>query len=120
MVVFGLAFAAAGAGIYYLVSRPRVFDMDVLWYWKGRKPLDEAEVKQRRNAALLEQVHAIQLLRELCSGESSNYYSYELNLVMHDGSRTNVIDHGKLDCIKQDAHRLAAFIGVSVWDATDL
>lgn len=121
MVPFGLVFGGVGAGVYYAAARPRVFDMDVLWYWKGHPPLDEVEIGRRKDAALLEQVHAIQLIREYCTSSgknSSSYYSYEINLVMHDGSRTNVIDHGNLSRIRADAERLGRFIGVPVWDAT--
>ncbi len=116
----GLAFTVIGAAIYYISSRPKVFDMDMLWYWKSKQPVDRAEVEQRKDAAPLDVVHAVQLIRELCSSsdDDTRFYSYEINLVMHDATRINVVDHGKLSAIRQDAQTLATFIDVPVWDAT--
>jgi hypothetical protein len=37
---------------------------------------------------------------------------------MLDGTRINVVDHGKVSAIRADAERLGRFIGVPVWDAT--
>lgn len=113
----GLMFGGVGGAIYYITSRPKVFDMDTLWYWKGKRPFDRAEVERRKDAAPLDVVHAVQLIRELC-GDDDPYYSFEINLVMHDGSRVNVVDHGDPAAIRKDAQRLGQFIGVPVWDAT--
>jgi hypothetical protein len=41
--------------------------------------------------------------------------SYELNLVLKDGRRINVVDHGGADKIRTDAATLADFLGVPVW-----
>ena len=62
------------------------------------------------------EIHAIQLISEHVSGNKSSYYSYELNLVSRDGVRTNVVDHGKLDQVREDAKTLAEFLEVPVWD----
>ena len=56
-------------------------------------------------------------VRQACSGDKSRYYSYELNLVLEDGSRLNVIDHGNVEAIRADAQKLAAFLGKPLWDA---
>jgi hypothetical protein len=66
----------------------------------------------------LEDVHAIQLLREYCRGNKSSYYSYELNLVLHDGRRVNVVDHGKHSQILDEARMLSECLEVPVWDAS--
>lgn len=117
LVPFGLIFGGVGAGLYYFASRPRVFDRDAMWYWKGKRPLDRGEVERRADAAPLDVIHAVQLIREHCHGEERSYYSYELNLVLDDGSRINVVDHGKLSAIREDASRIADFVDVPVWDA---
>ena len=41
-----------------------------------------------------------------------------MNLVLHDGRRYNVVDHGDQAKIRADAQALAAFLNVPVWDAT--
>ena len=45
-------------------------------------------------------------------------YNYELNLVLKDGERINVVDHGNLKKIQDDANTLSNFLGKPVWDAT--
>ena len=42
--------------------------------------------------------------------------SYELNLVLQDGERLNVVDHGSFDVLREDAAKLGEFLGVPVWD----
>ena len=41
-----------------------------------------------------------------------------MNLVNHRGGRLNLIDHVMLDWLRRDAHRLAKFLDVPVWDIT--
>lgn len=67
----------------------------------------------------IREVHALQLLRETVRGNDSNYHSYELNLVLRDGSRSNVTDHGALSAIRRDASALADYLQIPVWDAID-
>ena len=52
------------------------------------------------------------------SGSKSSYYSYELNLVLHDGSRINVVDQGNLKRLRSDANAFSQFLDKPVWDAT--
>jgi len=115
----GLVFFAIGAWLYHSYSRPRVFDMQDLWYWRGRRPNSRDSVEHCKNSAPLDQVHAIQIVSELCRGKNSSYYSYEINLVLHDTTRVNVVDHGNLKHIRKDAQKIADLIGVPVWDAAE-
>ena len=54
-------------------------------------------------------------ISEYCGGKSS-YYSYELNLVLSDGTRLNIVDHGDLRRVRRDGATLARFLGVPLWD----
>jgi len=47
------------------------------------------------------------------------FTSYELNLVLKDGSRRNLVDHGNLPALRDDARELAGFLIVPLWDATE-
>ena len=67
----------------------------------------------------IREVHALQLIRETVRGNDSTFHSYELNLVFRDGSRRNVTDHGRLFTIRKDAHVLANYLQIPVWDAID-
>ena len=69
--------------------------------------------------ASLENIRAIQLVREYVSGNKNSYYSYELNLVCSSGDRINIVDHGSLRAIREDAEMLAHYLSLPVWDAID-
>lgn len=144
LLLFGAVFAGSGIAMMCLMGRPRVFDLAGGCYWKGRRrpassgsadsvetepnPYQQPLVRPSRAQAAtdpgkkprvvaISDVHAIQLIRERCSGDDSSYWSYELNMVLQDGRRVNVVDHGNLKRIKADARNLAAFLGVPLWDA---
>jgi hypothetical protein len=113
-ILAGLVFF--GAGTTLLVShRPAVFDRRIGWFYRGRRPT----LPREGSVVLLSHIHALQILGEVCSGaKGGSYRSYEINIVLNDGTRHNVIDHGALSKIRVDAARLAQFLGVPVWDAT--
>jgi hypothetical protein len=113
-----LIFIVIGAYMLYTGTAPIVFEKGRGVFWKGRKGPDEA-IAGRNTADFvrLDQVHAVQLISEYISGKNS-YYSYELNLVLADGKRITVIDHGNLARIREDAGTLAMFLGKPLWDAT--
>lgn len=66
----------------------------------------------------LNDIHALQIIPENISGDSGTkgYCSYELNIVTKDASRINVVDHGAIQSIRDDAQTLAEKLGVPVWD----
>ena len=114
-ILFGLFFAVVGAAILYWSRRPAVFDRQLGWYWRGSPKLrTPGEIRRQRQATELANVQALQLLTEHVSGKSS-YNSYELNLVLKDGKRINVMDHGDEAALSADAELLALFLGVPVW-----
>ncbi len=115
--VFGGVFTSVGFFIWRSWTTPRVFDKRLGYYWRGRKePIPGMRDGNPKDMCKLEDVHAIQLLREYCRGNKSSYYSYELNLVLHDGTRINVVDHGKRRRIQEDGQQLGQFLNVPVWD----
>jgi hypothetical protein len=115
----GLTFASLGGYMFYRQMLPIVFDKHEGFFWKDRKPeagmlTQEATAKYAR----LELVHALQIVAEYISSKNGGYYSYELNLVLKNGNRINLVDHGKRNKLAEDAGVLAEFLGVPVWDAT--
>jgi hypothetical protein len=117
--VVGGLFSVVGGGMLYFFTLPVVFDLRRGAFWKGRGGPEQ--VRERATPGRftdLEQIHALQIVAEHCSGsKGSSYYSYELNLILKDGSRLNVTDHGNLARIRADAQTLAAFLGKPLWDA---
>jgi hypothetical protein len=117
-MLIGLVFAGVGGGLLYFGTAPIVFDKRERYFWKGRKgPRDVFNPKSLKNLVEIGQIHALQLISEYCRGDKSSYYSYELNLVLEDGKRINVVDHGNLDKVRDQAATLAEFLGRPVWDA---
>ena len=77
------------------------------------------ELTQGKKSFDLKNAEAIQLIREYVRGSESSYYSYELNLICSDGSRINIVDHGALRKLREDAALLAEYLSIPVWDAID-
>lgn len=117
MISFGGLFAAVGIWMFFRFDEAIMFDKDRGLYWKANRPprLEQKTVK-RSNCCLLESIAGIQLLAEKVRSGSSTFYSYELNLVLEDSSRIQVIDHSNLDQIRMDAATLGTFLEVPVWD----
>lgn len=110
-------FSLAGGGLLYSQTAPVVFDLQRRHFVRGRKSPEHCEdLSKLKYYTDIDRIHALQLIAERYD-RSSNQRSYELNLVLTDGSRLNVIDHGGLDVIRADAQKLAAFLGKPLWDA---
>lgn len=103
--LFGvLAFAVAGA----LLVPPRI-TIDT------RK----RQLTVRGRALTFDDVVALQLLSEhLRDSDGDSFTSTELNLVLADHSRLNLVDHGDRRRVREDAARLAFATGWKVWDGT--
>lgn len=114
LMLLGLAFVAAGS-VILLSHRKSVFDRECGWFYQGKKPSGP----NTSGAVLLSHVHALQIVGEWCStGNSGSFRSFELNLVLKDGVRHNVVDHSAMSIIRADASRLGEFLHVPTWDAT--
>ena len=117
LLLWGTLFG--GAGWFLLLGgKPLTFDARAGVYFRGKayvhgagRPADEQ--------GSLSRIHALQLLSEHVSGSGRNrssFTSHELNLVLDDGARINVMDHG--GNIEECARKLAALLDVPVWKAT--
>ncbi|MBN2144832.1 MAG: hypothetical protein JW774_09440, partial [Candidatus Aureabacteria bacterium] len=106
--IIGTVFSFVGGLLFYYGTKPIVFDQESMMYWKGRMNLYELSRTQSfKDHCELKQIHAIQLISEYCRGDKSSYYSFELNLVLHDGTRLQVVDHGSSEKLIEDANTLA-------------
>ena len=117
-LAMGLIFTVIGGAMVYFGTRPIVFDKTKGAFWKGRQSPAALSMKQdRKHFAELERIHALQLIAEYVRGNKTSYYSYELNLVLGNGDRVNVIDHSNESKLREDARTLSAFLEKPVWDA---
>lgn len=88
-------------------------------YWKRiREPGSLANIEKKRSLAYITDIGAVQVLRERVQVRHGSYHSYELNLVLKDGSRLNVVDHRNKEAIWKEASQLAKRLGVPLWDTT--
>ena len=126
-VLFAVAMLTEGPGVGELVSPavlvPLVFTLFGAVMLLQARTLEatfnqtSGQCRVRNKRCSISEVHALQLIRETVRGNDSTFHSYELNLVFRDGSRRNVTDHGRLFTIRKDAHVLANYLQIPVWDA---
>ncbi len=118
-VLFGGIFLAVSILMFYFMTVPRVFDTFYGHYYQARKkPQHTMSTATKNRLVDLSDVKAIQVIAERLSSKNGSYHSYEINLVLADASRINVIDHGKHQAVIEDAETLATTLGVPLWDAT--
>jgi hypothetical protein len=118
-IVIPLFFTILGTCMLYFSTTPIVFDRQRGFFWKGRKNPDHVFDKRTlKHVAELEKVHALQLIFKVVHGDDSSWDCYELNLVLEDGKRINVVVHGNQGRLREDAGTISAFLDKPVWDAT--
>jgi hypothetical protein len=108
-------------GIFTLRAfrRKRIFDFQMGYFSVGKVPENSFDGSIAKNMTSLRDIRAIQVIGENCSGsKGSRYRSYEINLVLRDASRVNVIDHGNLSQILLDAQQISARLRVPIWDVS--
>lgn len=97
------------------------FDKTAGCYWRGRgKPSDDSA---EQGPFPLERIAALQIpprkhVRFRNNNRDRSFYSYELNLILEDNERINLLDHGDLVEIRKDAKKLSEYLGVPVFDAS--
>jgi len=115
----GLVFLASlflwfGVSVLYRGTEPIVFDRTLGLHWRGWRTPRRGST--RAGVVPLSRIHAIQVVSEYVPGKRSSFYSHELNLVLSDGGRVNVVDHGNKGQLTSDAKALAEFLAVPLWD----
>ncbi|MCB0639090.1 MAG: hypothetical protein KDC54_20815 [Lewinella sp.] len=113
-------FLFLGLGLLLRASMVTVFDQrsrQVAGYFGVYG--DEASWFPIKRTVPFEAIHAMQIIREKISRQGEGYYwSYELNLVLKDGMRCLVMDHGQLQGLRKDAQTLSRLLDIPLWDAT--
>ena len=123
-LLFGVLFFGIGVLMMYFGSIPFVFDKREGYLWKGRKKpeSDPGEKHLARKIALIEEVHAIQLLHEFVKRKTRSrgpryVDTYEMNIVIGDGSRVTMVRHCDKASMLKDAEKLSIFLGKPIWNA---
>ncbi len=122
--LIAITFMSLGGGLFYFGTLPIVFDKQKGFFWKGRKAPDEVFDTQTLNDyAALEDIYALQIIAEFSPGDrgvrkSRVDYSYELTLVLKNGSRISFFNHKKEKFLREDAETISRFLEKPIWDAT--
>lgn len=102
----------------YSATVPVAFDKIENCFDKGRKPsISGKSWPSPEQSVPLNKIHALQLIGEYYQSGRSSIHSYELNLVLNNGSRVNVIQHGVKLKLLSDAQLLSSFLAIPVWNA---
>lgn len=116
-LIFGfvsILFLTVSLFMGYENFKPNQFNKLTNRYTKGKQ---KNVIKKNAIDIPLSKIIALQLIGEIVSGNDSNYNSFELNIVMDNGERFNVIDHGNLKSLIQDAEWLSEFLNIPIWHA---
>ncbi|WP_299128829.1 hypothetical protein [uncultured Winogradskyella sp.] len=118
IIAVGLIFMLVASFMFYSFYKPRVFDKQLgLYYSTYNFKLYSSNRKNSNDYIKLNRIEALQIIGEHVKSDNGSYKSFELNLVLDDNSRKNVIDHGNLKSIIDDAHTLSEFLNVPIWHA---
>ena len=113
MVVFMLVFGSilTGLGFYSLLKEKTfIIDLESGEYYFVKAQAKGQEKSQEKGP--VNGIQAMQLLSKSICNTSSPYTSYELNLVLKNGERITVLDHGDYQHVKNCGERLSAILNV--------
>lgn len=117
LLLWGAGFG--GAGWFMLLGgKPLTFDARAGVYYRGKAYVHGAGLAGDQQG-FIGRIHALQLVSERLTSSGRNrssFTSHELNLVLDDGERVNVMDHG--GDVEACARKLADFLDVPVWKAS--
>lgn len=116
-ILFGLIFVGVGVFFFRKLSEKVIFDKLKNRLWVDKPGNEKSKTDLINNSLKLSDVYAIQLISKYLKGNNNSYYIYEMNVVMADTNRYNVMRHGKKRQIRRDAKKLSKFLGKPVWDA---
>lgn len=91
-----------------------IFDNNKRIFYKGK--YDSKKDRGEKEVILYENIYAIQIISEMIRKEKTYFTSYEVNLVLNDTTRINVLDHSNLSSILKDTKMLSQYLNVPIWD----
>lgn len=68
------------------------------------------------NVIPLSSIYAIQIIPERVSNKNYAFRSYEINLVLDNKKRVNLVDYSDIIAIEESSKKLSEYLGVPVWD----
>lgn len=131
-LIIGSGFMIFGACSLAGLRRPvAVFDMASCRFWRRKESGGAATTTEASGFIRLQDVYALQIIPVYQStfqegsvltqfGKMQLMYGYELNLVLKNGEKVCVVNHGDRNKLCEDAAIISKVIGKPVWDAVDV
>ena len=112
--IVSFVFLSVSTAMAYQNYKPNVFNKLTGRYTKG---FVKNKIKKKSIDISLSKIIALQLIGEIVPTDKGSYNSFELNIVLDDGERFNVVDHGNLKTLIADAEWLSEFLNKPIWHA---
>ncbi|MFS4481960.1 hypothetical protein ACKGJY_03000 [Hyunsoonleella sp. 2307UL5-6] len=97
-----------------LFFSPITFNSNTNQFYRG---LNIPLIKRKKKIINFNRIVALQIIGERVSSDDGSYQSFELNLILDDTTRINVVDHGNLKNLITDAQTLSEFLKTPIWHA---
>ncbi len=124
LIIFSIIFSWLAWLIFYSLHRSYIFDFQNGYFYdtKYAKKLFELiqNEKYKDKIISINEIHALQIISERVHGKNTSYTSYELNMILKNSSRVNIIDHWNLEEIRKNASELANKLWVKVYYITEI
>lgn len=106
--------------LFYNWFQSKIFDFQNWYYYDLRYKNNIFSLindeKYRNKIIDLKQIHALQIISERVYNKNSSYTSYELNMILQDSSRVNIVDYSNLETIKSNAELLWNRLKIKIWE----
>lgn len=110
MIVVGGGFTLVGLWLRRVMAGTREIDLATR---RVRVPEMVGLTDIRLLDIPFDEISSLQIIKKTVYGE--HYYdSFELNIVRHNGKRTNLLDHSGQNQIEEAAEQISAFVGCEV------
>ncbi len=96
-----------------------IFDKNLGLFWKKRPTISRVLNPKGNFVVNLEDIQAIQILKQNIRSKNKTYVSYEINLVLDNNQRLSVVDQGDEKGGLEDAQALANYLEVPLLNGID-
>lgn len=104
------------------IYTPIIFDKKSGYFLRNCKIGESSKRNSLKRSCLLSDIYAIQIVSEECIQPQKNgfswFESFEINLILNDSSRLNVIDCANYAHVSKSAGKIGDFLRVPIWNAS--
>ena len=106
--------------IIFFVQRT-LFKKEIVYFYKDTKKLVLKNLLGHSEEIYFYDIRAFQILRKSISQwKNSRYNCYELNLVLQNTERRNILNHSNYNLILTQAKNISEYTWIPLWDGKDL